>query len=229
MLLGLVYAGSLLADEQIHERIKRSLSRYVDTEIIQIKPLNINKFYEVVLGADVVYVDSTGRFVLQGDLIDLSNQQNLSELVRDKRRATLFSQLKSDSYIEFAATKPKHNVYIFTDISCSYCRLLHRDIAMLNGLGINVRYLAFPRQGLNSQVARDMQMIWCADDRQASLTLAKQNVPLGSSNRCDDPVTKHYELGRKVGVRGTPAIYSEDGRSLAGYAPPDELIKLIEK
>ena len=44
---------------------------------------------------------------------------------------------------------------------------------------------------------------------------------------CSNPIAKDYELGKQVGVDGTPAIYGPDGTQLGGYlSPADMLAKL---
>ena len=44
---------------------------------------------------------------------------------------------------------------------------------------------------------------------------------------CDNPVADHYALGQKVGVTGTPAIITSDGRLLPGYMPAENLAEAL--
>jgi thiol:disulfide interchange protein DsbC len=47
--------------------------------------------------------------------------------------------------------------------------------------------------------------------------------------QCEDhPVRKHFNLGQRIGITGTPAIVTSDGRLLPGYLPADELLLRIE-
>lgn len=88
--------------------------------------------------------------------------------------------------------------------------------------GIAVRYLAFPRTGLNTETHIKMVSTWCADDPNVMFTSAARGgeVPAAS---CEDPVAAQYQLGREVGVTGTPALVLEDGTILPGYVPADTL------
>ena len=67
--------------------------------------------------------------------------------------------------IVYKAPQEKHVITVFTDITCGYCHKLHEQMADYNALGITVRYLAFPRQGLESDAEKEMKAIWCAKDK----------------------------------------------------------------
>ena len=71
-----------------------------------------------------------------------------------------------------------------------------------------------------------MEYVWCADDRNHAMDLAKALAPV-PERRCKNPVAEQYQLGRELGVRGTPAIFLEDGTLVPGYLPPDRLLQTI--
>ena len=43
------------------------------------------------------------------------------------------------------------------------------------------------------------------------------------------PVAREYALGQSIGVRGTPAIVTENGDYITGYMPPRELVQQIKE
>ena len=49
---------------------------------------------------------------------------------------------------------------------------------------------------------------------------------LGDSTDCDAAryVDEGYLLGNRIGVTGTPALYTNDGMRFNGYVPYDQLI-----
>ncbi len=116
---------------------------------------------------------------------------------------------------------------VFTDITCPYCQRLHRDMDVLNGFGIKVRYLAYPRAGLASQAYNDMVSVWCADNPQKAMTDAKAGLPV-TPKSCDNPVAEHFNMGRVMGISGTPTIILGSGDVVPGYAPPQELVRMLE-
>jgi len=221
-------AFNVEAEEQVEERLTKSLQQvFPDMEITRVHSTPIENIYEVMIGPDVIYMTGDARFVLKGDLIDLKERRNLSEDLRSKFRADSLKNIPESEYIEFASKDSKDIIYVFTDIDCSYCRKLHRDVPELNDNAITVRYLAYPRGGTSSPSYQDMVDVWCAEDRSQALTDAKNGMPAIVRTRanCKSPVAKQHALGQTMGVRGTPAMFFESGRALSGYVPPDELLR----
>jgi thiol:disulfide interchange protein DsbC len=229
-LLLLSYAAATVAEDKSFadkDKITRVLQTILPGETITgINPTPIANLYEVSMGPDVIYMSGDGRYVFRGDLMDMQARLNISEHVRAQARKKILENLTDNDYIEFSPERPKHVIYVFTDVECSFCRRLHRDVPVLNENGIGIRYLAYPRGGSGSHAFETMQAVWCADDRKQALTDAKNGVQF-TSKKCKNPVADEYLLGQKFGVRGTPGIYTENGDELPGYAPPDELLKVV--
>ena len=121
--------------------------------------------FEVSYGPDVIYISKDGHYVLQGDLIDAETRQNLTESVRASARLKLINALDQKTMIVFAPQNVKHTVTVFTDVDCAFCRKLHSQIADYNRFGIAIRYLAFPRTGVNTESYYKAVSVWCSADR----------------------------------------------------------------
>ena len=100
-------------------------------------------------------------------------------------------------------------------------------MAEYNDLGITVRYLAYPRAGIPSANADEMQAVWCAKDPLQAMTDAKAGKNIKAAS-CDIDIAKQYRLGMSFGINGTPAIILEDGSLIPGYQPPENLLQAIE-
>lgn len=186
-----------------------------------------SKNYEPVLAT------GDGRYVIQGDLLELRNGSlsSVTDQMLAAERSEALAQVKAEDMVIFpaAGNKPKRVVYVFTDVDCGYCRKFHAQMPDLNARGIEVRYLAFPRGGPSSPVAGKLAGVWCAKDRQRAMNDAKRGVQLAAATAlCKHPVKSQYEVGSALGVRGTPAIFSQDGMHLGGYLPTDELAKTLQ-
>lgn len=216
-------------DSAAEKNIKATLAGLIpDEPVTRIRTTPFDNLYEVLMGPNVIYMSGDGRYILKGDLLDMQTRTNLSENERAMARESIFHNLTREEYIEFSPQNPQHILYVFTDVNCSYCRRFHKDMPVLNEHGIGVRYLAYPRAGIGSRTAAMMQSVWCAADRKQALTDAKNGKNI-SVKQCKNPIEKDYLLGQKIGVRGTPAIYTENGEELSGYMPPDELISIVSK
>lgn len=194
-----------------------------------VKPVNVPAFYEVVIGAEVVYVSEDGRYLIQGDLFDVNERANLTENTRAVGRKQIIAGVDQATMIAYPAKEEKYVVTIFTDIDCPYCRKLHQEMAEYNKRGITIRYLAFPRAGLSSDSYQKAVSAWCAPDPAKAMTEAKsgKELPRAKSD-CRNPVRDHFELARKMNISGTPALVLQDGTVLPGYMPADRLLSVLK-
>jgi thiol:disulfide interchange protein DsbC len=194
-----------------------------------VKPSPIDGWYMIQKGSLVAYISQDGRYLLQGDLIDLDTKVNLSEESRTDARRELMSQVPDNEVILFSPDEVKYSVTVFTDVDCTYCRRLHSQIEQYMANGIEIRYLLYPRGGPASASWNTSEAVWCARDRGEALTLAKLDREFESSS-CDASIVQdHYVLGQEVGLAGTPAIVLDDGEMIAGYMPPDALKMRLEQ
>jgi thiol:disulfide interchange protein DsbC len=186
--------------------------------------------YEYRKGAQLLYVTADGRFGLAGDLYQLGDNTNLSDIRRRELRLALINAVPESSMVVFApASAAKYTITVFTDVDCGYCRALHRQISEYNRLGVKVRYLFFPRTGPNTESWSKAEQVWCSSDRRAALTQAKQGEPLKAAVCHPNPVAEQYALGQAIGLQGTPGIVTGSGDLLPGYAPPEALIEELKQ
>jgi thiol:disulfide interchange protein DsbC len=230
-ILLLAWPGAFVAaadDEAELEQVREKVSGIFN----EIEPQHVRKspvegWYTIRKGAIIAYISSDGRHLLQGDLIDLDAEVNLSELDRNEARLDLIGEISTDNMIVFKPEAVKYTVSVFTDIDCTYCRRFHSQIEDYLAQGIEVRYLLYPRNGPASESWAKAEQVWCADDRNEALTLAKLGQQV-ETRSCDASIVhKHYATGQDVGLRGTPAIVLQDGTLVSGYLPPLELTQAL--
>lgn len=199
-----------------------------DATVTTINDSPIPGYKEVALDSRIVYVSEDGRRLIQGALFDIQARENLTQASEAVLRKDVLAEAGPDRRIAFPAAKPRHTVTVFTDIDCGYCRKLHEQMADYNRLGISVEYLFYPRSGIGTESFEKAVSVWCAPDRRAAMTAAKagQDLPPG---RCSNPVTQDYDLGRRIGLEGTPAVYSANGDQLGGYLGPVELLARLDE
>ena len=175
----------------------------------------------------VVYSTATGEHVILGDLfsVDEKGYTNLTEKRRDGERLEKIARIDEKDMIIFSPQgEPRAHITVFTDVTCFYCQKLHQEVPELNKRGVEVRYLAYPRSGVDSPGFRQLATAWCAKDRQDALTKLKSKVAVPENVCPDNPVAAQYELGQQLGVRGTPAMVTEDGTLIPGYQSADDLM-----
>ncbi len=227
----LLVCGSVavLADDdaelkQVREKVT-GVFKEIQPEHVEASP--VDGWYTIRKGAIVAYISGDGRYLLQGDLIDLEQEVNLSEQTRNVSRLEMLAALSDDEVIVFSPENVKFSVSIFTDIDCTYCRRLHNQIDEYMAQGIEVRYLLYPRNGPGTATWKTSEEVWCATDRNDALTLAKLDRKFESSNCDASIINSHFALGQDIGLRGTPAIVLQDGSLVSGYVPPLELTQAL--
>ena len=190
-------------------------------------------FYQVIAAGQLVYVSTDGKYLLNGDLIDLGTSSSLNAAAWAAFRKAELAKVPVAERIEYAPAHPKYRITVFTDVTCAYCRLLHQHMAELNKEGIAVDYLAWPRSGVQddagrpTQVYKAMVSAWCAADPRAALDGEFKGHEAKPAT-CANPVRQQYELGEKLGVNGTPAIFTADGRQIGGYLTPAQLLHVLQ-
>ncbi|HAI95824.1 MAG: disulfide bond formation protein DsbC [Cycloclasticus sp.] len=186
----------------------------------------ITGLYQVLVGARVIYASEDGRYIIQGEMVDLVNRKNMTEQALNTTRQRELAKIDEKSMIIFPAKNEKHKITIFSDIDCGYCRKLHAQINDYTDAGITVRYLLFPRTGPETESYIKAVSVWCAEDRNQALTDAKLNNKV-INKTCENPVDDHMALGQVFGVAGTPAIIADNGVMIPGFVPAKELIQHV--
>lgn len=237
-LLGLALLASTLQAQtaEAPQSLRAKLSQAIEVasqnqlEIISLEPTPLPNIYQVELSTgEILYSDISGDYLFAGDMYQTSSTGllNLSADKRQLRNLDKLAAVPEDEMIIFTPEETKATITVFTDVDCTYCRALHRDLDTLLSLGIQVRYMAYPRGGESAGSFSKMISVWCSDDRHKSLTQAKngQNLP---ERECDNPVLAHYALGNEFGISGTPALVFPDGRVIPGYLEPARLSAMLD-
>ena len=217
--------------QDIENRMGAALSAFAGQPIgiESVRPSPAPGIVEVqVINGPLLYAtEDGGYFFLNGDLhqVSVSGAVNLTEERRSLARKEQLAAVSLEDMVVFSPKgETRDYVSVFTDVTCFYCQKLHREVDQLNAKGVEVRYLAFPRGGINSDGAKKLATAWCADDQQTTLTELKAGMDLPVNDCADSPIAAQYQLGQEMGVSGTPAIITSSGKMIPGYRPAADLI-----
>ena len=194
----------------------------------EIKRSPVEGLLTATLDMDVLYITPDGEYIMQGNLFHLASRTNLTDQAQSRARSEIIETLDRSSFVTFAAPDQKHEVIVFTDPDCGFCQRMHQRMDEYNELGITIHYMAFPRAGVGSRTYQKLVSVWCADDQNAAMDVAKAGQA-PEPTTCANPVAEHYGLGGALGVRGTPAIIFMDGRIAPGYVEPPALLSMLSQ
>lgn len=240
-IFGTALAGCMLSvvalaadpvDKAVEEQLRKNLSiPTMNLAVESVTGSEIPGLYTVQFAnGPLVYANATGSYFIVGDLYSVAPDGlvNVTERSRDGERLAEIEAVDTAQMIVFSPEgETRAHVTVFTDSSCFYCQKLHKEVPELNKRGIEVRYLAYPRSGVGSESYRQLASAWCAEDPQDTLTRLKNREDVPDNVCKDNPVAAQYELGGKLGVRGTPAIITESGQMIPGYQSADDLIATL--
>lgn len=204
--------------KQIQQNIQKKIPQ---GKIEQVRETPIAGLYEVSIDGFIIYMSADGRYQVQGDIIDRQESRNITKL-------SILDTISDSTTIVFKpkSKKADYTLTVFTDIDCGYCRKLHDEVPKLNENNIKVRYLMFPRAGLESGSAKKLESVWCSDNPQQAMTLAKSGASI-PPKQCKNPMKEHMNLVRALGIRGTPFIMTANGTTIPGYKPANDLMNIL--
>lgn len=229
IVMGMAILFSNWVQADARATIETSLKKIIPgVQLDSVKASPIPGLYEVMVGSNILYVSDDGNYMVQGSLIDIPNQKNLTEAQQAVTRLAALEKIGTHRMIVFKPKIQSHYVYVFTDIDCGYCRKLHSEIDQYLKEGIEVRYLFFPRAGEGSESYFKAVSVWCAKNRNEALTRAKKGDPL-DKKECDNPVKEHLALGNAFGASGTPMIVTDKGEIIPGYVPAPKLASILAR
>lgn len=197
-----------------------------NVKITHIKPTPIKGLYEVIVGTQLVYMNSNATYFIDGDMVEMSTHKNLTEASRAVMRLNKLKNYPESKMVVYTPPKKiKHTITVVTDVYCPYCRRLHSEMNQYMADGIKVRYIFMPLKGQQDYDAT--VSVWCSKDRHKALDILKAGGHI-EAKTCKNPIDEQYQLARSLGVNGTPAIIMDDGEMLPGYVPEKQLLKKLD-
>ena len=202
-----------------------------NTTIESIEPSSLKGIYKVYYGdLQPIYVSEDGNFFIYGDMYKIGSNDitNLTKEEIKGRRSDILDSIPADELIIFKSNNELVSITVFTDVDCGYCRKLHSQIDEYNQAGITIKYAAFPRSGIGTQTFTKMVGAWCSEDPKQAMTDLKNDKKMNLDFCEEQPIARHYIIGQKLGINGTPAIITPDGDLIPGYVSPEELLLQIK-
>ncbi len=205
--------------------LQKSLQK-LGLENVEISASPLSELRIATTDMGIFYISQDGKYLIEGKMYKITPNGILNLTTQ-----SLIKKLNSyaKEMIVFPAKHQKYVVNVFLDISCHFCHKMFAQNKAYNDLGITIRYLAFPRNGLDSLLAQQMEAIWQAPNPMDALTQAETHKIFPEQMQSPKIVKKQFDLGVQFGIQGTPAIVLSNGQVIAGYIPPQELLKILQQ
>ncbi len=215
------------ADEAL---IRQAVLPYLgNTQELRIAATPLPGITAVTAGLQVLYVTDDGHYLLGGPLVDTRSATNLTEIALNDSRIDIVSdRIGSTQLFNFPAPDPKHEILVFTDIDCGYCRRLHASIDQYHEAGLSLRYIMLPRAGVGSASYDKAVHAACSDNPEQAITEAMTGET-PTPRQCDHPIDGHMEIARALQINATPMMLLADGTLLRGVQQPEDLVEMLSK
>lgn len=222
-LLVLASVSAHAGDKEIRKAFQTNLP---GAEISSISKTSYGGLYEVVVDGQVAYVSSDGKYLMLGNVIELSTKRNLTAARNAKLMEIKWSTLPLDKAIKEVRGNGSRKLAVFSDADCPYCRKLEPEIEKLTN--VTVYTFLYPIEGLHPEAVPTSKKIWCEKDRLKAWKayMLKGEEPK-SKGDCANPVDEIVALGNKLRVSGTPTLVFENGQRIPGYVPADKLDQML--
>jgi len=213
--------GAAAQEAAIRKNLKERLPQMPEIEEVSKSP--IPGLFELRLaGADIMYTDAEGNFLIQGNLIDTKARRNLTEERIEKLNTVAFDALPLKDSFKIVRGNGKRKMAVFEDPNCGYCKRFESEMQKVTN--VTVHMFLYPILTPDSHVKS--KNIWCAKDKAKAWSdwMAKEQVPAAAD--CDDTATtRNVEFGRKYRITGTPTLIFADGSRVPGAISADQVEK----
>lgn len=221
--LMLVWVAAHAGEAEIRKAIS---GKFPEAQISSISKTPYSGLYEVVIDGELIYSSADGKYLVMGNIIELSTRRNLTAARMAKLSEVKWNTLPLDKAIKEVRGDGSRKLAVFSDADCPFCKKLEPELEKLSN--VTIYTFLYPIEGLHPQAVPTSKQIWCEKDRLKAWKayMLKGERPKASGD-CANPVNEVIALGNKLRVTGTPTLIFENGQRVPGYVTADKLDQLL--
>jgi thiol:disulfide interchange protein DsbC len=196
--------------------------------IDEVRETPVKGLYEIRLGHDVLYVDASGNYLIQGELVDLQSKVNLTQQRVAALSAIDVQQLPLKDAFVTRRGKGQRKLVVFADPNCGYCKQFESELAKVD----NVTIYTFLYPILGADSSEKSRRIWCAAQPAKVWTdwmLRAKPIPAAQCSKEQlAAIERNVEFGRKHKIEGTPMLLFADGQRVPGALSAAQIEELLK-
>ncbi len=206
--------------------IKRTLeSRLGGVKVQAVAKTPYLGLYEVRVDNEILYTDDKISYIFSGNIIDARSMQNLTEKRLRELSGIKWEDLPLDAAVKTVRGGGKRVLAVFSDPNCPYCKRFEKELAKVD----NVTIYTFLYPILSQDSHDKANAVWCSADKSKAWSELMLAGKVPTAARCDTPIEKNLELGRKYRISGTPTLVFASGERVPGAIPAERLEKLLDE
>jgi len=199
------------SEQQIKTEIQKKLGANAKVRSVTAAP--VAGLYEVLVGNEVFYTDTTGKYLIQGEIIELATGKNITEQRQADLNRIKWTDLNQANAIKNVRGNGSRQLAVFSDPNCGYCKRLEKSLQQLDNVTIYTYLIPI----LSADSMQKSKQIWCSSDPYKSYIdwMINGISPSGKSD-CSTPLDKNLAFAKTYGVTGTPTLFFTDGSRFPG-------------
>ncbi|MBU3567993.1 DsbC family protein [Polynucleobacter alcilacus] len=199
------------AEQQVKTEIQKKLGSNAKVRSVTASP--VSGLYEVLVGNEIFYTDTSGKYLIQGEIIELASGKNLTELRQADLNRIKWADLSQANAIKTVRGNGSRQLAVFSDPNCGYCKRLEKSLQQLD----NVTVYTYLIPILSPDSAQKSKQIWCSSDPYKTYIdwMINGISPSGKSD-CTTPLDKNMAFAKTYGITGTPTLFFTDGSRFPG-------------
>lgn len=212
-------------DKQAVENITKFVAES-NSKLKGIYETGIPDFYEVVVEpADVIYINKdVNKLFLNGALLDIERQVNMTEERKEKALAFSYSDLPKTGFIEFG--KGKKEIAVFADPNCGFCKKYEQTLEEQKDLKVRV----YPIAILSPTSLEINRNIMCSANPQKSWKDWMINgIKPAAAKECKNNGDTNTEFAKSKVIQSTPTTVFKNGTRKSGAMDAEMLKEELEK
>ena len=210
---GMIFSESAQAqsDQLIKAEIQKKLGS--NAKVRSVTPAPVSGLYEVLVGNEIFYTDSSGKYLIQGEIIELASGKNITEQRQADLNRIKWTDLNQANAFKTVRGNGTRQLAVFSDPNCGYCKRLEKSLQQLDNVTIYTYLIPI----LSADSTQKSKQIWCsADANKAYMDWMVNGVAPSGKTDCSNPLDKNLAFAKTYGITGTPTIFFTDGSRFPG-------------
>lgn len=198
-------------EQQLKTEIQKKLG--ANAKVKSVSPTPVSGLYEVLVGNDIFYTDTSGKYLIQGEIIELASGKNITEQRQADLNRIKWSELTPANAIKNVRGNGSRQLAVFSDPNCGYCKRLEKSLQQLDNVTIYTYLIPI----LSADSTQKAKQIWCSSDPYKTyIDWMVNGIAPSGKGECSTPLDKNVAFAKTYGITGTPTLFFTDGSRFPG-------------
>ena len=198
-------------EQQLKTEIQKKLG--ANAKVKSVSPAPVSGLYEVLVGNDIFYTDTSGKYLIQGEIIELASGKNITEQRQADLNRIKWSELTPANAIKNVRGNGSRQLAVFSDPNCGYCKRLEKSLQQLDNVTIYTYLIPI----LSADSTQKAKQIWCSSDPYKTyIDWMVNGIAPSGKGECSTPLDKNMAFAKTYGITGTPTLFFTDGSRFPG-------------